>query len=112
LLTRVALGIPWISLWAFIRIVTNPRITQSPLSLEDAFEIAREILSMPGVILVQPGPKHLQILEQLSLDVEARGPRLTDAVLAAIAIETGAALASTDRDFARFKQLNWINPAA
>ena len=64
------------------------------------------------VILVEPGLRHLDILERLATEAKATGPLLSDAVLAAIAIENGATLASTDRDFARFEGLRWINPLA
>lgn len=105
-----ATGLPWISLWAFLRIATNPRITRTALALKEAFEIIEEIRSMPRAMLVQPGPQHAEILQHLAIGAHAAGPRITDATLAAIAIEHGAKLASTDRDFARFQGLNWINP--
>lgn len=105
-----AIGLPWISLWAFLRIATNPRVTRTPLALAEAFEIIEEIQAMPRAMLVQPGPHHIEILQRLAMAAHAAGPRITDATLAAIAIEHGAKLASTDRDFARFQGLNWINP--
>jgi len=59
---------------------------------------------------VQPGPRHASILERLAIEGGAAGARFTDAVLAAIAIEQGATLASTDRDFNRFTGLKWTDP--
>jgi toxin-antitoxin system PIN domain toxin len=104
------IGLPWISLWAFLRITTNPRIHQSPFPLAEAFRILREILQIPRAVVVQPGPDHVEILERMASTGQISGSRLTDASLAALAVEHGAVLASTDRDFARFPGLKWINP--
>ena len=104
------IGLPWSTLWAFLRISTNPRIWQTPKSLEEAFEIVREWLAEPAVAIVQPGPRHAAILEKLAVECRAAGAMISDAVLAALAIEYGATLASTDRDFSRFPGLRWGNP--
>ena len=108
--TGEAIGLPWVSLWAFLRVSTNARINRTPLSLPAAFAVIGEIRSMPRSNLLEPGPQHAVILERLATATKANGPRMTDAVLAAIAIEHGAKLASTDLDFARFRELRWINP--
>lgn len=107
---REAIGLPWVSLWAFLRISTNPRITHEPLTLEEAFEVVDEIRKMPRSILIEPEGRHAEILREVAARGQASGPRMTDAVLAALAIENGARLASTDRDFSRFPGLNWVNP--
>jgi predicted nucleic acid-binding protein len=62
------------------------------------------------VFTLEPGPRHVEILERLVSDYGATGPLMTDATLAALAIENGASLASTDQDFRRFPELRWINP--
>jgi toxin-antitoxin system PIN domain toxin len=103
-------GIPWLTLWAFVRISTNPRLTPVPLPAGDAFHIVRTLLAHPRVTVLEPGPRHAQILEQLAVQNQATGPLLTDAVLAALAVEHGGTLASADRGFARFAQLRWFNP--
>lgn len=59
-----------------------------------------------------PGNRHAQILGQLIVDGDLRGNLLTDAQLAALAIEYGAGICSADSDFARFPQLTWVNPIA
>jgi toxin-antitoxin system PIN domain toxin len=105
-------ALPWLTLWAFVRICTNSRIWSNPLSAQDAFVFLREWLAQPGVVVLQPGPLHSQILEELVGKYRATGPLLTDAVLAALAIEHGATLASTDQGFRRFAGLRWINPLA
>ena len=104
------IALPWITVWAFIRICTNPRIWKSPRPVKEAFAIIDKWLAQPGVILLQPGPRHREILEQLVEEHNATGPLVTDAVLAALAIENGASLASTDQGFSRFRGLRWINP--
>ncbi len=104
------IGLPWVTLWAFIRISTNSRIWTNPRPAGEAFAIIREWLAQPGVAPLQAGPLHLEILEKLVRDHGATGPIATDAVLAAIAIEHGASLASTDQDFRRFTGLKWVNP--
>jgi hypothetical protein len=104
------IGLPWITIWAFIRISTNSRIQTNPRPAAEAFAIMREWLAQPGVVPLHPGPLHMEILEKLVRDHGEGGPLVTDAVLAALAVENGAALASTDRDFRRFPDLRWINP--
>ena len=107
---RDVIGLPWITIWAFLRVSTNPRAWPRPMPAHKAFQIVREWLAMPGVAIVHPGPRHAELLERLVGDYGAGGPMVTDAALAALAIENGAALASTDRDFSRFEGLRWVNP--
>ena len=103
-------GLPWLTIWAFIRISTNSRIWPNPRPAREAFAIVGEWLAQPGVVPLHPGPLHAQILEKLVTDHGATGPMVTDAVLAALAMEHGALLASTDQDFRRFPDLRWLNP--
>jgi uncharacterized protein len=103
-------GLPWVTVWAFIRISTNSRLWENPRPVGEAFAIVGEWLAQPGVVLLEPGPLHAGILEKLASEHGATGPLLTDAVLAALAIEHGALLASTDQDFRRFPDLRWLNP--
>lgn len=104
------IGLPWVTIWAFIRISTNSRIWENPRSPKEAFAIVADWLRQPGVVPLNPGPLHAEILEKLVRAHGATGPLVTDAVLAAIAIEHGALLASTDQDFNRFPELRWVNP--
>ena len=104
------IGLPWVTMWAFIRISTNSRIWENPRSAGDAFVVIGEWLRQPGVVPVNPGPRHAEILERLISDHGATGPLVTDAVLAALAMENGALLASTDQHFRRFPTLRWLNP--
>ncbi len=105
------IGLPWITLWAFLRISTNSRAWPSPMPAATALQHVRDWLAQPGVVIVQPGPRHLELLERFVIQDRATGPLVSDASLAALAVENGAELASTDRDFARFPQLRWVNPA-
>ena len=104
------IGLPWTTLWAFLRICTNPRVWPNPKSAPEAFQIVREWLAQPGVILVHPGLRHAELLERFVTEHRAAGPLVSDAALAALAFENGAVLASTDRDFSRFAGLRWVNP--
>ena len=104
------IALPWVTIWAFIRICTNPRIWKNPRPVKEAFAIIDKWLAQPDVVLLQPGPRHREILEQLIEEHNATGPLVPDAVLATLAIENGALLASTDQDFSRFRGLRWINP--
>ena len=105
-------GLPWVSLWAFWRLATNSRIYPRPLTPARAFEIVDEWLRLPNTVIVEAGPRHADLLQRLVIEGQAMGHLLSDAVLAALAMEQGATLASTDRDFSRFPGLSWLNPLA
>ncbi len=104
------IGAPWVSLWAFLRVSTNARLTRRPVAVTAAFEIVRDLIAQPNVTIVDPGSRHVEVLRAVALDSRISGPPMADAVLAALAMEHGATLASTDRGFARFKGLRWVNP--
>jgi uncharacterized protein len=104
------IGLPWTTVWAFLRISTNPRLSPNPMPVELALDIVREWYSRPGVTPIGPGPRHLEYLTRIAVQNGVAGPLMSDAALAAIALEHGASLASADRDFARFEGLRWINP--
>ena len=96
--------------WLSQFLANNPRIRGNPKAPKEVFAIVGEWHAQPGVVALQPGPRHAEILEKLVIDHRAAGPLVTDAVLAALAIEHGALLASTDQDFRRFPDLRWLNP--
>jgi toxin-antitoxin system PIN domain toxin len=104
-------GLPWAVALGFIRVSTHPRIWPRPLTARAAVGHVKSWLALPAVEILEPGPRHAEILFQLLEDAGTAGNLTTDAHLAAIAIENRAVLASTDTDFARFKGLRWINPA-
>jgi toxin-antitoxin system PIN domain toxin len=105
-------GLAWMTLLAFLRISTNPRAVAHPLTLAEAIAIVSSWLEVPCVTVPAPGPRHWEIFEKALRGAQAKGPLVTDAHLAALAIEHGAQLASADRDFARFEGLHLLNPLA
>jgi len=102
----------WQTITAFIRIATSPRAYESPLSSGEAVSIVTDWLDRPSVIVLAPGERHWSIFRMLLNDGQARGPLVMDAHLAALAIEHGVLLCSTDRDFTRFRGLRLVNPLA
>lgn len=102
----------WLTLWAFLRIGTNPRIFERPLSASEAGAAISSWLAQPAAGILEPGERHWDILWTLMREGQAAGPLVMDAVVAAIAVEHGATLCTTDRDFARFPGLKWMNPIA
>lgn len=103
---------PWNVLLAFIRLTTRPRLFRRPLSMDVAFDLVAAWLDQTSAIVVHPGPRHLQILRGLLDPLGTYGNLTSDAHLAALAIEHGAELCSSDTDFARFQGLKWRNPLA
>jgi hypothetical protein len=85
---------------------------RNPVPAGTAFDLIQSWLDQPSAIIVQPGPRHLRILRDLLGHLGAGGNLTSDAHLAALAIETGAELCSSDADFARFPGLDWKNPLA
>ncbi|HUK67719.1 MAG TPA: TA system VapC family ribonuclease toxin [Streptosporangiaceae bacterium] len=105
-------GLPWASLLAFQRISTHARASASPLSPGQAWSYIADWLDTDAAWVPTPGAKHAEILHRLIVDGDLRGNLVTDAHLAALAIEHGVGVCSTDSDFARFPGLTWVNPAA
>ena len=105
-----AVGISWTSALAFLRITTNPKAFTNSFTIEEATSIVEGWYLQPSVKLVQAGEKHLQILVRLLRASHARGPLVMDAHVAALAIEHGATLCSTDSDFSKFPGLTYMNP--
>ena len=106
--TRI--GLPWQSLTAFLRISTHPRVFADPLHPDEAWAQIEEWLAAPRAWIPQPTPRYGLILGRLIRTHAVRGALVTDAQLAALAIDYGVAVVSTDADFARFADVSWINP--
>lgn len=81
-----------------------------PAPIEQALAFADALRDQPTAVLLGPGPRHWGIFERLCLEAGAKGNLVPDAYLAALAIESGAELITTDRDFARFPGLRWRHP--
>lgn len=102
-------GLPWPSLLAFVRLVSNPRIFARPEPIATAWRQVEAWLALSNVWIPEPTERHPEVLGAL-LRGESRANLVPDAHLAAIALQHGLTLCSTDRDFARFPQLRWENP--
>ena len=100
----------WTVISAFIRISTNRRIFKKPLALKDAIGRIQSWLNQPSTRLIHPTDKHWVIFQQMLVQGKAMANLVTDAHLAALAIEYGCELNSTDADFSRFPNLKWKNP--
>ncbi|MFZ0995635.1 MAG: type II toxin-antitoxin system VapC family toxin [Candidatus Dormiibacterota bacterium] len=105
-------GLPWPTLIAFLRIVSHPRALRSPLRPEAAWGFVRDWLDCETAFIPTPTPRHPGILEALIKAHDLRGNLIPDAHLAALAIEYGLPVASCDTDFARFREVRWIDPLA
>ena len=103
-------GLPWQTLLAFVRIATNSRAVQTPLPIAQACAIVDSWLQRPQVVIVEAGDRYWDILCEQLAQAKVSGPLVTDASLAALALEQGATLCSTDRDFLRFSTLKQLDP--
>ena len=108
--TRV--GLPWVSLLAFLRLVTNPRVFERPEPMADAWRQVCAWLACGTAWIPQPTERHANLLDELLALPGLHANLVTDAHLAALALEHGLTLYSTDGDFARFPTLRWQNPLA
>jgi toxin-antitoxin system PIN domain toxin len=109
-LSEVArVGMPWASLLSFLRLVTNSRVFQKPDNLADAWAQVEAWLDCENVWIPQPAEGHRTILRRM-LEASGGANLFPDAHLAALAVEHGLMLCTTDGDFARFPDLRWTNP--
>lgn len=100
----------WTVLLGFLRLTTNPRIMETPLTAEHALDYIDRWLAHPVTTVIDPTPRHASVLRDLFAGVGTAGNLVSDAHLAALAIEHGAELCSADHDFGRFPGLQWVNP--
>ncbi len=105
-----SVGFALVTLLAFVRIASDRRVFSRPLTPNEACSLIRAWLALPNARMLQPGPRTWTILSDLCVSGQARGPMVMDAHLAALALEHGAAIATTDRDFARFPGIELVNP--
>lgn len=103
-------GLSWSVILGFLRLSTRPGIFPRPLEPEQAFGIVDGWLERPSVRVLHPGEQHWSILRSLLQEAGTAGNLTSDAHLAALALEYGATLCSTDNDFARFSGLRFENP--
>jgi uncharacterized protein len=105
-------GLPWPSLLAFVRLVSNPRIFERPKSVANAWTQVEDWLGCPTAWVPVPTERHREVLGSMLRGHGLRADLVPDAHLAALAMEHGLTLCSTDGDFARFPGLRWENPLA
>ena len=105
-------GLPWSSMLAFLRLVTNPRVFERPEAMVDAWGQVRAWLACETTWIPQPTERHIDLLDELLSLPGVHANLMPDAHLAALALEHGLTLCSTDGDFARFPTLRWLNPLA
>ena len=105
-------GVPWQTIAAFLRVVTNPRLPGQRFTIEEAVNVVEQWLDQPNVKPLSPADSHWSLLRQMMINGQTRGALITDAQLAALTIECGGVLHTTDRDFTRFPGLRWTNPLA
>jgi toxin-antitoxin system PIN domain toxin len=105
-------GLAWPVVLAFLRVTTRAGILRSQLSVERAIGFIDEWLAQPYVTLVAAGDAHWPILKNLLLETGSAGNLTSDAHLAALALENGAAIATADNDFRRFAGLKLVTPLA
>jgi len=108
----LAYGVSDLILSGFLRIVTHPRVFATPSDLASALDFVGEVRGQPNAVRIEPGPRHWEIFRRLCEATGARGNLLADAVLAALAIESGSEWITTDRDYSRFPGLKWRHPLA
>jgi toxin-antitoxin system PIN domain toxin len=106
------IALPWIVILGFLRVTTSPRVLSHPLAVAEAIAVVDSWLARPNVVTQPPGAEHWRGLRAQLRETGTAGNLTTDAHLAAIAIEHGAELCSTDADFGRFTNLRSSNPIA
>ena len=105
-----SVGLAWIVILAFLRLTTRPGILARPLPVERSLAFVDEWLAQPYVRAVSPGEGHWAVLRKLIRDAGSAGNLTSDAHLAALAIEQGASICSTDADFERFPGVERVSP--
>jgi uncharacterized protein len=96
----------------YVRLTTSPRVMHRPLDVHSSIGVVRDWYRRPNVTAPEPTPRHFALIEELLGPIGTAGNLVSDAHLAALAIEHGAELYSFDRDFSRFSGLRWIEPDA
>ena len=104
-------GVAPLALACAARIVTNPRIFVRPSPIEEVFDFCDTLLGQPHCEIVEPGQRHWAIFARLCREADIRGPLVADAWFAALAIERACTWVTFDRDYARFRGLDWRAPA-
>lgn len=107
---RETFAFAWPVVLAFLRLSTSRRVFESPLSLDESFDLMDSWLARPNAVVVHPTERHGALLRELLAPLGAAGNLVSDAHLAALSIEHGAELCSSDADFSRFAGIHWTDP--
>jgi uncharacterized protein len=108
--SQAPFGLSELAMSGFIRVVTHPRVFDTPSTLEEAFGFVESLRIRRNAVAIRPGSRHWDIFRECCQAGGARGSLVADAYHAALAIETGSTWITTDRDFARFPHLDWRHP--
>ncbi len=104
------IGLPWAVILGYLRLMTSRSVLLEPFTPQETIGHIRSWLERRQVQILEPGPRHLDLLDRLMREAGAVGSLTTDVHLAALAIEHQAELHSNDGDFKRFPGLRWSNP--
>lgn len=104
------IGLAPVVLFGFLRIATNPRIYTQPMTPAEGAEVIRSWLARRITRVLEPAPDHVGRVLELLERVGTAANLVTDAQIAALALEQGAVIHTTDADFARFSGVTWFNP--
>ena len=104
------IGLPSVTILGFIRVTSHPRVCAHPAPVDQVMAKVESWLDLPHVHILEPAERHFDVLQQLLIELGTAGNLTTDAHLAALAMERGYTLFSTDMDFHRFENLRWKNP--
>lgn len=105
-------GLPWQSVGAFLRVMTNPKLHGRQYSLDEAMEIVEAWMGQSNVRILTATDDHWFHFRRMIVEGNASGTLVSDAEIAALTVEYGGVLHTADRDFARFPGLRWVNPLA
>ncbi len=109
---RDPVGLPWVVMGGFIRLMTHPRILETPMATSEATQCVRTWLDQDSVIILEPGRRFPTIFFSYLEKLGSAGNLTSDAQIAALAVEKQAEVYSCDADFSRFEGLQWTNPIA
>ncbi len=104
------IGLPWVVSAGFVRLITSPRLMRRLPPSEIALDLMREWFDLPHITPINPGPDHLSLFRQNLMAAGLGGNLVTDAHIAAHAMEYQAEVHSNNADFGRFPGLRWRNP--
>ena len=106
----ILIGIPWVVLLGFIRILSGTKVVENPYRIDELFSIVDQWLSYPNVQLLEQSLESYQMLKELMTSLKLSGASTTDASIAALSFANKARIATNDTDFFRYKGLELFNP--